>query len=126
MSEPASTARAMPAATDAFSLMGASLIFAARFWPTPTLLASPLGGTPSLHGSDIISPIGTVVAGATVLASGVGAAWRGTMSVTQAAGLGAGAAASGGSRENVSGIPVTGSNASPAPQPQPAPRISVE
>ena len=116
----------MQPATDAFSVMGASLIFAALCWHTPKLLASILGGTPSLHGSDIISPIGTAVAGATVLASGVGAAWRGAMSVTQAAGLGATAAASAGGRESLSGIPAGAPNRTPSAPAHPAPRVPGE
>src|SRR5207237_4979968 len=36
--------------TDAFSIMGASLIFAAICWHIPKLLAGVLGGSPSLSG----------------------------------------------------------------------------
>jgi type IV secretion system protein TrbL len=117
-------ANSMQPATDAFSIMGASLIFAALCWHTPKLLASVLGGTPSLHGSDILSPIGTVAAGAAVIASGVGAVWRGAMSVAQAAGLAAGAAGSSSSREGMSGIPASSANPTPSSQPQPAPKVA--
>lgn len=106
-------ANSLQPASDAFSIVGASLIFAALCWHTPKLVASVLGGTPSLHGSDIISPIGTVVAGATVIASGVGAAWSGAMSLAEAAGLAAGAARAGSSGN---AAPISNPPAPSAPQ----------
>jgi type IV secretion system protein TrbL len=80
-------------ATDAFSIMGASLIFMALCWHVPKLLAGLLGGSPSLTGGDLISSVGTLAVMASSLTGVGGAAARGVMSVTEAAGLGAGRSA---------------------------------
>src|SRR5439155_18893297 len=57
-------------ATDAFSIMGASLIFAALCWHIPKLLAGVLGGSPSFTGGDVISTVGTMVGAAAVVGGG--------------------------------------------------------
>ena len=118
------TPNSIAPATDAFSIMGASLIFAALCWHTPKLVASVLGGTPSLHGSDVLSPIATVVAGGAFVASGVGAAYRGAMTAASAVGLSAGTAASA-HREGLSGVPVQSSDSTPSPASPPPPRLPV-
>jgi type IV secretion system protein TrbL len=90
-------------ATDAFSIMGASLIFTALCWQAPKLVAGVLGGSPSFTGGDLVSTLGMITTGAAVLGSSVVAvggwaagAARGAMSVAQAVGFGSRAAASGG------------------------------
>ncbi len=88
-------------AKDAFSIMGASLIFAAICWHIPKLVAGVLGGSPSLSGGDVISTAGTIATGVGLLGTGVlgvagwasGAA-RGVMSAAQAASLGSSASSS--------------------------------
>jgi type IV secretion system protein TrbL len=89
-------------ATDAFSIMGASLIFTALCWQAPRLVGGVLGGSPSLSGGDVASTLAMITTGAAVLGSSVVAvggwaagAVRGAMSVAQAAGLGSRAAAAG-------------------------------
>lgn len=82
-------------ATDAFSIMGASLIFAAICWQIPKLLAGVLGGSPSFTGGDVISTAGTIGSGAFLAGStlfgalgwAAGTAGNAVMSVGQAAGL---------------------------------------
>src|SRR5207237_2916777 len=88
-------------ATDAFSIMGASLIFAALCWHIPKLLAGVLGGSPSLSGSDVLSTVGTVLgtaavarAGAMTVAGWAAGAAKGVMSASQAASLGSGSSSS--------------------------------
>src|SRR5207249_7627483 len=88
-------------ATDAFSIMGASLIFAALCWHIPKLLSGVLGGSPSLTGADVVSTVGTMMGAAAVLGTGAmriggwaaGAA-SGAMAAAQAAGLGSGGSSS--------------------------------
>ena len=83
-------------ATDAFSIMGASLIFAAICWHIPKLLAGILGGSPSLSSGDVFSTVGTTVGavamvGPMPLAAArwvTGAAGSGAVSVAQAVGMG--------------------------------------
>jgi type IV secretion system protein TrbL len=58
-------------ATTAFSIMGASVIFAALCWQAPKLIAGVLGGSPSFSGNDVISTVATIGAGAAILGSGV-------------------------------------------------------
>jgi type IV secretion system protein TrbL len=89
-------------ATDAFSIMGASLIFTALCWQAPKLVAGVLGGSPSLTGGDLVSTVGMITTGAAVLGSGAVAvggwaagAARGAMSVAEAVGFGSRAAATG-------------------------------
>jgi type IV secretion system protein TrbL len=85
-------------ATDALSLMGASLIFAAICWHIPKLLAGILGGSPSLSGGDVVSTVATMLtaatfAGSTAMAAGrwvTGGATQAATSVAQAVGLGSG------------------------------------
>ncbi len=90
-------------ATDAFSIMGASLIFTALCWQAPRLIGGVLGGSPSLSGGDVASTLAMITTGAAVLGSSVVAvggwaagAVRGAMSVAQAAGLGTRATAAAG------------------------------
>jgi type IV secretion system protein TrbL len=121
-------------ATDAFSIMGASLIFAALCWHIPKLLAGVLGGSPSLSGSDVVSTVGTMVGAAAVVGGGamriggwVTGAANGVMSASQAASLG-----SGGSSSTLSGkaLPATTGGSSPSmssasmQQPPPPSRVS--
>lgn len=58
-------------ATDALSIMGASVIFAALCWQAPKLIAGVMGGSPAFTGNDVISTVATMGAGAAVLGSGV-------------------------------------------------------
>lgn len=90
-------------ATEAFSIMGASLIFTALCWQAPKLVAGVLGGSPSLTGGDLVSTVGMITTGAAVLGSSAVAvggwaagAARAATSVAQAVGFGSGAAAVGG------------------------------
>jgi len=108
-------------ATDALSIMGASLIFAAICWHIPKLLVGVLGGSPSLGGSDIVSTVGTTFGIATVAKAGAmtvagwatGAA-NGVMSAAQAAGVGSGGTGSGGSTKALPAIAGGGSPNMPA------------
>jgi type IV secretion system protein TrbL len=87
-----SVATSTQPATDAFSIMGSALIFAALCWHIPKLLAGILGGSPSLNGGDVVSTIGTMIGAAMVVGSGAmrvgGWAAGGAMSAAQAAGFG--------------------------------------
>ena len=56
-------------ATDAFSIMGASLIFTALCWQAPRLIGGLLGGSPSLSGFDVVSTLAMITTGAAVLGS---------------------------------------------------------
>ncbi len=90
-------------ATDAFTLMGASLIFAAICWHIPKLLAGILGGSPSLSGGDVVSTVATMFPvaafmGSAAMATGrwvTGGTSKAVTSVAQAAGLGSGGSGSG-------------------------------
>src|SRR6185295_13836874 len=63
-------AEAARPATDALSIMGASVIFAALCWQAPKLIAGVLGGSPSFTGNDVVSTVATIGAGAAILGSG--------------------------------------------------------
>jgi type IV secretion system protein TrbL len=87
-------------AMSAFSIMGASLIFAALCWHVPKLIVGVLGGSPAFTGNDLISTVGTLSAGAAFVASGAAAAggWvagggRAALSAAQALRAGGNAAA---------------------------------
>lgn len=77
-------------AMGAFSIMAASLIFAAVCWHVPKLIAGVIGGSPSLAGNDLLSTAWTVSAGAALVASGASAAVSGGRSVVAAAQAGVG------------------------------------
>jgi type IV secretion system protein TrbL len=124
-------------ATEAFSIMGASLIFTALCWQAPRLIAGLLGGTPSLGSGDIASTLGVVTTGTAVLASGAFAvggwaasAARGATTVAQAVGFGSRAvAAAGGATGIPSGLLTrdSGNNSSPGASlvtPSPPPPLS--
>lgn len=120
-------------ATDAFSIMGASLIFAAICWHIPKLLSGILGGSPSLSGGDVVSTVATMVPvaafmGSSAMAAGrwaTGTAVQGAMSVAQAAGLGSSSASSASSRRALLGTGVGSSaNTSAANSQQPPPPMS--
>jgi hypothetical protein len=88
-------ANAARPATTAFSIMGASVIFAALCWQAPKLIAGVLGGSPSFTGNDVISTVATIGAGAAILGSGVltaggwaAGAGRGLLAATAGAGAG--------------------------------------
>lgn len=117
-------------ATDALSIMGASLIFAAICWHIPKLLAGVLGGSPSLSGGDIVSTVAMMAPMAAFMGSSAlaasrwltGAASQTAMPVAQAAGLGTGGSAPGGSGKALpafsggnSGSPSPGGFRQPAP-----------
>jgi type IV secretion system protein TrbL len=114
-------------ATDALSLMGASLIFAALCWHIPKLLAGVLGGSPSLSGGDVISTVGTMLGAAALVGGGAAkiAGWAtgaagAVMSATQAASVGA-ASSSGSSTLALPAMSGVGSNGSGAANNQPPP-----
>src|SRR5262245_10051290 len=93
-------ANAARPATTAFSIMGASVIFAALCWQAPKLIAGVLGGSPSFSGNDVISTVATIGAGAAILGSGAltaggWAAGAGRGLLAAAAGAGTGGTASG-------------------------------
>jgi type IV secretion system protein TrbL len=106
-------AEATRPATDALSIMGASVIFAALCWQAPKLIAGVLGGSPSFTGNDVVSTVATIGAGAAILGSGAfsvggwaaGAA-RGVVGVGQAAGAAGGAATAGTAASFGAGVPV--------------------
>lgn len=100
-------ANAAKPATEAFSIMGGSLIFLALCWQTPKLVAGVMGGSPALTGGDLVSAGATTAAGALAigaagftaggsLAAAGGAAGRGIMTVAQAASTTGGPAAGAG------------------------------
>src|SRR5262245_14039142 len=96
-------ANAARPATTAFSIMGASVIFAALCWQAPKLIAGVLGGSPSFSGNDVISTVATMGAGVAILGSGaitaggwLAGAGRGLLSATQAAGAAGGGGATAG------------------------------
>ena len=66
----------------------------------------------------------TVMAGGAFVASGVGAVYRGALSVAGAAGLGAGGAATT-HREGMLGIPLPSSRSTASLASQPSPQVSV-
>jgi len=116
-------------ATDAFSIMGAALIFAAICWHIPKLLAGLLGGSPSLSGGDVVSTVATMVPVAAFMSSSamaagrwaLGTAGQGAMSAAQAAGLGNDGS---GSRKGLRAIGSSSSNMSSNNRQQPSPPSS--
>ena len=107
ISDAENIANAAKPATDAFSIMGGSLIFLALCWQAPKLVAGVMGGSPALTGGDLVSTGTTMAAGALALgaaaftggasiAAAGGAAGRGVMSVAQAAGAAGGPASGAG------------------------------
>jgi type IV secretion system protein TrbL len=101
MSDAENIANAAKPATEAFSIMGASLIFLALCWQAPKLVAGVMGGSPALTGGDLLSTGTTTAAGALALgaaaftggaslAAAGGAAGRGVMTAAQAAGAAGG------------------------------------
>ena len=122
-------------ATDAFSIMGAALIFAAICWHIPKLLAGILGGSPSLSGGDVFSTVGTAagtiaMVGPVPLAAArwVAGAGSGAASVAQANRLGTGGA--GGMSSGKALPPInSGGSSSSAPSgsfQQPSPPMKVD
>lgn len=115
-------------ATDAFSIMGASLIFAALCWHIPKLLAGILGGSPTLSSGDVVSTLGTMMGAAAIVGTGAmriggwatGAA-GGVMSAVQAAGLGSGGSSS---KKSLAGAGSSSSNTSYSNRQQPPPPSS--
>ncbi len=120
-----SVATSTQPATDAFSIMGSALIFAALCWHIPKLLAGILGGSPSLNGGDVVSTIGTMRGAAMVVGSGAmrvgGWAAGGAMSAAQAAGFGNDGS---GSRKGLAAIGSSSSNMSSNNRQQPPPPSS--
>jgi len=131
-------ANAARPATTAFSIMGASVIFAALCWQAPKLIAGVLGGSPSFSGNDVISTVATIGAGAAILGSGVltaggWAAGAGRGLLAAAAGAGTGGTTTGPGAGFAAAAPVVtstvasrtspsaGTNNQPPP-PQPASR----
>ncbi len=87
-------------ATDALDIAAAAIIFLMICWNAPKLAAAMLGGSPALSGGDAVATGGALIGGAVAIAGlaagGVAlgakllAAKGGAMSVSQAAGMGAG------------------------------------
>jgi type IV secretion system protein TrbL len=107
ISDAENIANASKPATEAFSIMGGSLIFLALCWQAPKLVAGVMGGSPALTGGDLLGTATTTAAGALALgaaaftsgaslATAGGAAGRGVMSVAQAAGAAGGPASGAG------------------------------
>jgi type IV secretion system protein TrbL len=99
---------------EALDIVGGAIIFMALCWQAPKFTASLLGGSPAFSGGDIAAVgfagaqttfiVGALGAGAAkLLASRGGAA--GSMSVSQAASMGAGGASGSGSAGGPSGFP---------------------
>jgi type IV secretion system protein TrbL len=107
MSDAENIANASKPATEAFSIMGGSLIFLALCWQAPKLVAGVMGGSPALTGGDLLSTGATVAAGGLAvgaaaftggasLAAAGGSAGKGIMTVAQAAGAAGGPASGAG------------------------------
>jgi type IV secretion system protein TrbL len=87
-------------ATDSLDIAAAAIIFLMICWNAPKLAAAMLGGSPALSGGDAVATGGALIGGAVAIAGlaagGVAlgakllAAKGGAMSVSQAAGMGAG------------------------------------
>ena len=103
-------ARAIPGsaepAVDALDIAASAVLLLMVCWNVPKFTAGVLGGTPAFTGGDAVGTVGglaqaallggTAVAGGVALGAKVLAARGGAMSVSQAAGMGAGGAAGAG------------------------------
>src|SRR5215475_539103 len=123
-------ARAIPGsaepAVDALDIAASAVLLLMICWNVPKFTAGILGGTPAFTGGDAVGTVGglaqgallagAAVAGGVALGSRVLAAKSGAMSVSQAAGMGAGGAAGSGGGAGSAGA--AGSvGGGPAPKP---------